>query len=44
MKGIQILVAEQVRHLCDIDIRPVEILVEWPDVHSGLSRIVEQRG
>src|ERR1700739_3366151 len=26
IKGIRILVAEQVRHLCDIDIRPVEIL------------------
>src|SRR5580700_4772775 len=26
IKGIRILVAEQVPHLCDIDIRPVEIL------------------
>src|SRR5271155_1390964 len=26
IKGIRILVAEQVRHLCDIDIRPVQIL------------------
>src|SRR5260221_13262854 len=26
IKGIRILVAEQVRHLSDIDIRPVEIL------------------
>src|SRR5579863_8543352 len=26
IKGIRILVAEQVCHLCDIDIRPVEIL------------------
>src|SRR5260370_24886529 len=26
IKRIRILVAEQVRHLCDIDIRPVEIL------------------
>src|SRR5690349_5918967 len=26
IKGIRILVAEQVRHLCDIDTRPVEIL------------------
>src|SRR5277367_4287210 len=26
IEGIRILVAEQVRHLCDIDIRPIEIL------------------
>src|ERR1700728_849227 len=26
IKRVRILVAEQVRHLCDIDIRPVEIL------------------
>src|SRR5580700_10964547 len=26
IKGIRILVAEQVCHLCDIDMRPVEIL------------------
>src|SRR5258708_30127811 len=47
IKGIRILVAEQVRHLCDIDIRPVEILArqflarpgDWPFVTQSCAGV-----
>ena len=37
IKRIRILVAEQVRHLCDIDIRPVEILARQFLARPGVS-------